>query len=259
MSRATAAALVLAATALLAPASVLAQSAAPNPDPLWSEFPLQPQIQTVPTPSTPAPALQQPTTREDSGAGRDERMAGLLILVGAGLAAGVGFAGHRRGKRRQSDGELQPEPERAAVHTFERPAPPVAPASATGSVAVASRPRTRAATPGTTLIETLSPQARLADTLEERESDDELETHQVCEIACWRGYVTWQFYVESESPDEAPLVSPYFRAPGKGVPEQTDVALHAHAVLVESLVAAGWEPEGYGEEWFSERFQRASA
>jgi hypothetical protein len=186
-------------------------------------------------------------------------MAGLLILVGAGLAAGVGVAGRRRGKRRESDGELQPEPERAAVHTFERPAPPVTPAGATASVAVASRPRPRAATPGATLIETLSPQARLAETLEDRESEGELETHQVCEIACWRGYVTWQFYVESESPDEAPLVSPYFRAPGKGVPEQTDAALHAHAMLVEALVAAGWEPEGYGEEWFSERFQRANA
>jgi hypothetical protein len=258
MTRAIAATLVLAATALLLPASALAQSA-PNPDPLWSEFPLQPVIQTVPTSSTPAPAPQQPTTREDSGVGRDERMAGLLILVGAGLAAGVGVAGRRRGKRRESDGELQPEPERAAVHTFERPAPPVTPAGAAASVAVASRPRPRAATPGATLIETLSPQARLAETLEDRESEGELETHQVCEIACWRGYVTWQFYVESESPDEAPLVSPYFRAPGKGVPEQTDVALHAHAVLVEALVAAGWEPEGYGEEWFSERFQRANA
>ena len=43
MSRAIAAALVLAATALLAPASAIAQ-AAPNPDPLWSEFPLEPLI-----------------------------------------------------------------------------------------------------------------------------------------------------------------------------------------------------------------------
>ncbi len=259
MCRAIAAALVLAATALLTPASALAQPA-PNPDPLWSEFPLQPLIQTVPTSSTPGPALGQPVTREDQGVGNDERTAGILILVGAALAAGVGFAGRRRvGKRRQSDGELQPEPERAAVHTFERPAPPVAPASATASVAVASKPRNRAATPGPPLIETLSPQARLADPLEERESDGELETHLVCEIACWRGYVTWQFYVESESPDEAPLVSPYFRAPGRGAPEQTDDALQAHAVLVEALVAAGWEPEGYGEEWFSERFQRAQS
>jgi hypothetical protein len=142
------------------------------------------------------------------------------------------------------------------VHAFERPVPAGASGSATGSVAVATRLRSGAAR---TLVETLSPQARLAERIEQTESEAELETHQVCEIACWRGYVTWQFYVEAESPDEAPLVSPYFRAPGKGAPEQTDVALHAHSVLVETLVAAGWEPEGYGEEWFSERFQRANA
>ena len=113
--------------------------------------------------------------------------------------------------------------------------------------------------PAGTLVETLSPQARLADQLEEAESGTELETHQVCEIACWRGYVTWQFYVGLESEREASLSSPYFRAPGKGgVPEQTETALLAHAALVEKLVAAGWEPEGYGEDWFSERFQRAT-
>jgi hypothetical protein len=193
-------------------------------------------------------ALPQPATREDSGVGRDERTAGFLILVGAALGAGASFVGRQRvGKPRRPDGELQTEPDRAAVDAVERPAPPVAPANATGSVALASRPRSGAATSGTTLIETLSPQARLAD---------KLETHQVCEIACWRGYVTWQFYVESDSPDEPRLVSPYFRAPGKGVPEQTDVALNARAVLVGALVAAGWEPDGYGEEWYSERFQR---
>ena len=190
--------------------------------------------------------------------GDSDRTAGFLILVGAAVAAGAGFVGRRRvGKRRDSGGEIQPEPERAAVN-FERPTPPVASASAT-SVAVASRPRGRTAAPGTTLIETLSPQARLADQLEEGETGAELETHQTCEIACWRGYVTWQFYVESESPHDVSFASPYFRAPGKGAPEQSDVALQAHAMLVEALVEAGWEPEGYGEEWFSERFQRPNA
>ena len=259
MNRAIAAALVLAATALLAPASAIGQ-AAPNPDPLWSEFPLQPLVETVPTSSTPAPALEQPV-REDPSVrrGDSDRTAGFLILVGAAVAAGAGFVGRRRvGRRRDSGGEIQREPERAAVHAFERPVPPVASASAT-PVAVASRPRARTATPGTTLIETLSPQARLADQLEEEETGAELETHQTCEIACWRGYVTWQFYVESESPHDVSLASPYFRAPGKGAPEQSDVALQAHAMLVEALVEAGWEPEGYGEEWFSERFQRPNA
>jgi hypothetical protein len=184
----------------------------------------------------------------------DDRTAGFLILVGAALAAGVGFVGRRVGKRRQpgDGGESRPVPEPAAVRSLERPVPAASSKSAAGAVAVASRPRTGA----TTLVESLSPQARLAEWQEEAESGAEVETHQVCEIACWRGYITWQFYVESESAQVAKLVSPFFRAPGKGVPEQTDVALHAHAVLVEELVAGGWEPEGYGEEWFSERFQR---
>jgi hypothetical protein len=180
---------------------------------------------------------------------------GILALLGAVLAAGLVGRRHA-GKRRQSGGQLQREPEGAPVNTYERPIPARGSGSAAGSVAVASRPRTRAAT---TLIETLSPQARLAERVQEVDGRAKLETHQVCEIACWRGYVKWQFYVESEPPDVAPLVSPYFRAPGKGIPEQTDSALHAHAVLVESLLEAGWEPEGYGEEWFSERFQRPSA
>jgi len=255
MSRAIAAALVLAATALLAPAFASAQPA-PAPGELWSEFPLQPVVETVPTSSGAAPAVEQPATREDPAVGRnDDRTTGFLILVGATLVAGAGLAGRRLlGKRRQPGEELERSPEPAAVHTF-GPVPAGASPSAAGSVAVASRPRARAAT----IVETLSPQARLAERLEETESDADGATHQVCEIACWRGYVTWQFYVESESQRDASPVSPYFRAPGKGVPEQTDDALHAHAVLVEALVAAGWEPEGYGEEWFSEQFQRSNA
>lgn len=259
MSRVTAASLVLAATALLAPASALAQPA-PNPNPLWSEYPLQPIVETVPTSTTPAPALEEQPVREDQLVGENDRTAGFLILLGAALAAIAGFVGSRRfGKRQQQDGDVEPEPERALVHPFERPVPVADLGSAGGAVAVASRSRSRTAMPAATLMETLSPQARLADQLDEVEGGDtELETHEVCEIACWRGYMKWQFYVELESPYEATIASPYFRAPGKGVPEQTEAALAAHAVLVERLGAAGWEPEGYGEDWFSERFQRAA-
>jgi len=213
----------------------------------------------VPTSTGSAPAVEEPVKGENSAVRKDDdRTAGFLILVGAALAAGAGFVGRRRvGKRRQpgEGGEDQRTPEPAAVHSFERPVSAAPSKSAAGSVALASRTRTS----GTTLVETLSPQARLAERQQETEHGTEVETHQVCEIACWRGYVTWQFYVESESPREAKLVSPYFRGPGKGAPEQTDVALHAHAVLVEQLVADGWEPEGYGEEWYSERFQRPIA
>jgi hypothetical protein len=110
-----------------------------------------------------------------------------------------------------------------------------------------------------TLVESLSPHGRLADQLDERESRLGWRTHQVCEIACWRGYVAWQFYVEALSPLGESFSSPFFRARGKGSPEQTDAALRAHAVLVDKLMAAGWEPDGYGQDWFAERFQRANA
>ena len=78
----------------------------------------------------------------------------------------------------------------------------------------------------------------------------------MCEIASWRGYVKWQFYVKSQSPLEV-FSSPYFRARGNGAPERTDAALRAHAPLVEKLIAAGWEQDGRGEHWYSERFRRA--
>jgi hypothetical protein len=260
MSRPAAAALVLAA-ALLAPAFAAAQ-ASPAPGELWSEFPLAPVTATVPTSTEPGPApvtTTQPVEEEtrpveEDASVFDERIAGLLILVGAALAAVAGFFGHRRVTRReQPDEYVEPRREPAVVRSFERPVP--ARDLATGSVAVAQRPAARVEPrSAAALIETLSPQARLADRLE---GDDVDETHEMCEIACWRGYVTWQFFVES--PFEPSLASPYFRAPGKGVPEQTETSLAAHAALVELLVAAGWEPEGYGEDWFAERFQRASA
>jgi hypothetical protein len=180
------------------------------------------------------------------------------------VGACVGMVGRRRAmRRREPEEDVEPKREPTVVSTFQRSASvggggrTVGGGGRTGPVAVADWRRTRTAPrTATTLIETLSPQARLADHLEEREVGAETETHQVCEIACWRGYVTWRFYVDSQSPLEPPLGSPYFRAPGRVAPEQTDVALHAHAVLVDKLVAAGWEPEGYGEDWFAERFQR---
>lgn len=258
------AALVLAAAALLTPASAFAK-AAPNPDPLWSEFPLQPLVETVPTSTTPTsttpaasapnPALAQPVKRDDPAARNDDRTTGFLILVGAAVAAGAGLLGRRRiVKRKQSNGGVEREPQPSGLRAFGRAGHLE---SAEGLVAVATRPRTRAAKSVNTLLETLSPQARLAER-EREESHTELETHQVCEIACWRGYVRWRFYVDSEVPLEPSFSSPYFRAPGEGAPEQSDDALQAHAILVEKLVAAGWEPEGYGEEWFSERFQRSA-
>jgi hypothetical protein len=109
-----------------------------------------------------------------------------------------------------------------------------------------------------TLIETLSPQARLADQREEKGVDSTSEAHEVCEIACWRGYVTWQFYAVLEYPVATSVCSPYFRAPGKGAPMPTAAALRAHELLAEKLLSTGWEPRGCGEDWFATRYERTS-
>jgi hypothetical protein len=256
MSRPIAAALVLAAMALLASASAIAQ-AAPAPGELWSEFPLEPVTATTPAGLAPAQGGEQPVQPQDTAAGTDARTEWVVLLLGAVAAGAAGLVTrHRRSAKRQQPGpEGERKQERAVVHTFERAVSSRASDRGTGSVMIKGRTRTRTATQPT-LIATLSPQGRLADQLDGSESEAEPETHQVCEIACWRGYVTWQFYVESADPLEPAYSSPYFRAPGKGAPEQSDIALQAHVALVERLVAAGWEPEGYGEEWFSERFQR---
>jgi hypothetical protein len=107
-----------------------------------------------------------------------------------------------------------------------------------------------------TLIDDLLAQARLADELERTQVHS--EPLQVYEVAVWRGYFTWQFYVASQETFEASHSSPYFRARGREAPEPTDAALRTQAALVEQLTAAGWEPDGRGEHWFSERFRRPS-
>ena len=261
MRRPTAAALVLVATALMVLAPASAGAAPAPPGELWSEFPLEPRTATTPAGSVPAPVqVEQPPQPQGDATGADGQAVWVFILLGAVAAGSVGLvARHRRSPGRQQPGQAsERKPAEAVVRTFDRPVSGAA-AGDTAMVAVVHRPRTVVAERmSPTLIETLSPQARLAEQLEGRTSDVVPETHQVCEIACWRGYVTWQFYVESESPLDPSFFSPSFRARGKRAPEQSDNALRAHAVLVEKLVASGWEPEGYGEDWFSERFQRTA-
>jgi hypothetical protein len=262
VGRPVAAVLVLAA-ALLLPAFAAAQTPS-APGELWEGFPLAPPTAAVPTATEPGPAPAIETTTqpveeemrpvEADASVFDERIAGFLILVGAAVAAAAGFVGHRRVTRReQPDEHVEPRREGVMVRWFERPVP--AGNLATGSVAVAQHPAARVEPlSAAALIETLSPQARLDDRVE---GGGEHEAYEMCEIACWRGYLTWQFFVES--PLEPSLASPYFRAPGKRMPEQTEMSLAARAALVEMLVAAGWEPEGIGDEWFAARFQRARA
>ena len=79
----------------------------------------------------------------------------------------------------------------------------------------------------------------------------------MCEIGCWRGYVTWQFFVESSCRSRAVArlaVLPSARSRERRSSRRR--LSRRMRALVEALVAAGWEPEGYGEEWFAERFQR---
>jgi hypothetical protein len=127
-------------------------------------------------------------------------------------------------------------------------------AAAAGSARPVARLRRTVDVPEWTLLDVLSPQARLAGQLEVPQPEPEPEL-QVCEIACWRGYVTWQFYVESEAPLGVFDSSAYFRARGRDTPERADATLRAHAALVEQLTAAGWEPDGRGEHWYSDRFR----
>lgn len=258
MRRPIAAALVILATALTTAAPVAA-GASPTPGKLWSEFPLEPVVTTIPATPGPAQVVEQEQPRSAPG-GAEGPAAWIFVLFGAAAAGAVGLgARFLRAASRQPNRESERKPEWVVPRTFERPVGRSTAAGASRSVAVADRPGALAATQAApTLIETLTPQGRRAGQLEGREIDVEPETHQVCEIACWRGYFVWQFYVESQSPLGESFASPYFRAPGRQAPEQCDAALRAHALLVEKLVASDWEPEGYGDEWFAERFQRAS-
>jgi hypothetical protein len=193
MRRPTAAALVLVAAALVVLVPATAGATSP-PGELWSEFPLEPRSAATPAGLAPAPVqvVEQPQQPQGDAPGADGRTVWVFILVGAVAAGSVGLvARHWRSPGRQHPGRASERKPAQARPTFDRPVSGAA-ASDTAAVIVVDRPRNVAtARMSPTLIETLPPQARLAD---------ELTTHQVCEIACWRGYVTWQFYVESESP-----------------------------------------------------------
>jgi hypothetical protein len=80
-----------------------------------------------------------------------------------------------------------------------------------------------------------------------------------CEIAWWRGYVKSDFYIVVQGPEGAGYKvsrSPSFRCPSGEEPPQTDAIVAAHAVLVESLAAEGWNDVGVGESWYAHRFRR---
>jgi hypothetical protein len=163
----------------------------------------------------------------------------LLVLYGAAAAGGVRAGDRlRRTFDRPLAGGVGGHP--GAGRILDQPEP-------------AAKPR-----PESTLIDDLLVQARLAEHFERLERIEvDPEPLQVCEIAVWRGYFTWQFYATSRSPLESSYSSSLFRARGRSAPERTGAALRGHAALVERLTADGWEPDGCGEHWFSKRFRRA--
>jgi len=90
-------------------------------------------------------------------------------------------------------------------------------------------------------VEAVSPQHR-----------SEQQVEQACEIQWWRGYLKGQFYVEGDRT----VASRAVRASGIDAPQQSDAAVAAYEALVTELVSAGWERDGRGAHWFSERFRR---
>src|SRR5207249_2062059 len=78
-----------------------------------------------------------------------------------------------------------------------------------------------------------------------------------CDVLFWRGYVKSAFYARVFSDDGEPLAvaeSPFFRARGNGIPDETDEAVAAYQALRDRLESAGWQHLVAGETWFADTF-----
>jgi hypothetical protein len=51
--------------------------------------------------------------------------------------------------------------------------------------------------------------------------------------------------------------SPFFRARGNGIPDETDEAVAAHRSLCERLESAGWQHVASGKSWFANTYARS--
>lgn len=81
----------------------------------------------------------------------------------------------------------------------------------------------------------------------------------MCEIGWSRGYFKSDFYVAAPEPEggmSEVARSPAFRWTAAGEPPQDEAIAAAHAVLVERLVALGWEEVGAGERWYARQYRR---
>ncbi|HWN21359.1 MAG TPA: hypothetical protein VNP93_05265 [Gaiellaceae bacterium] len=246
---------LVAAVLFLAAAVAATGHAAPAPPPgeLWSEFPLEPRVETAPAAPSPDPTPRRAAGATEAGATEAGATEGeplgrwLLLALGAAAAmatlATVGALGVPIVRSRHEDGAIAAPP-----------AAPAAPGVRPMEVAVNYVRPEPAEPPGQSLVEVLSPHTRLHKPEQDEAGRPAEET---CEIAWWRGYVKSQFYVQSNAPLDQVLASRLFRFRGSEEPEQTGAAAEAHRALVEELRAAGWVPDGRGEQWFSERFRRS--
>jgi hypothetical protein len=80
------------------------------------------------------------------------------------------------------------------------------------------------------------------------------EIWELCEIACWRGYLKSDFFAHRLGRESGPEIarSPMFRRRGDAPPPQDDRIAAAHEKLVDALLAAG----GERTPWYAQRFRR---
>lgn len=78
---------------------------------------------------------------------------------------------------------------------------------------------------------------------------------ETCEIVLWRGYTKSEF-VAVGAGGETLARSEQFRWRRDAEPPAEEPYLAAHAELVASLLADGWERSDDGEEWYAARFAR---
>ena len=202
----------------------------------------------------------------------------ILLLLRAGPTAAAVFAGQAQ-RARPAKRERPPEHEAPPQHEapLERERPPkrarsperTRPAERTrpeAPVLAQPQPSVRPLTPAVTrrgpsaavaepLVALTPPPADPTPVEAPRPRLEEQFEH-VCEIRWWRGYVKGQFYAEADPPLDWPVESAAFRPRGRDRPEQSDEAVAAHAALVEELCSAGWEQDGRGAYWYSDRFLR---
>jgi hypothetical protein len=275
---------VLLAAAFLAGPALGGAAPAPAPGELWSKFPLEPRTEpTEPTAETPRPVRPEPqattrapkpqaTTRapnpQVTTRGNESRDAlpAIWVVLGIAVAATAMVMTLAHGRRPSPPpAPAKKRQQKPAVPTITPPKRQATPRTArngrslSATVAPAKVAPARVAAPRTdpAPVEVLSPRVRVDERPAEHESGREASGLEVCEIRCWHGYVHSIFYAAADPPAGRPTQSRPFRARGGVLPEQNAAAVAAHEGLIEALLADGWEPEGRGARWFSDRFRRS--